>query len=210
MSCRRRTTDARRTCVRLRVVCLVSLSSGGSIPVPRKRRRTDRDRAAAAARRTADRLRALQREADSLAAQERTLLVELRKLEVDRQIAMEQLGRIERDRPTFRQKLDAAEARAAALARAAAEQRPDVEARLVQLYKLGRAGYWRLLLDVDDLRSLGRAYRTAAALTAIDRERVHRAPATLEALARERKSLQARADRARGASGRCRAPAPRG
>ena len=31
-------------------------------------------------------------------------------------------------------------------------ERPDVEARLVQLYKLGRAGYWRLLLDVDDLQ----------------------------------------------------------
>ena len=55
--------------------------------------------------------------------------------------------------------------------------RPDVEARLVQLYKLGRAGYWRLLLDVDDLRALGRAYRTAAALTASDRERVQAAPA---------------------------------
>ena len=35
---------------------------------------------------------------------------------------------------------------------------------MVQLYKMGRAGYWRLLLDVNSLRELGRAYRTAAAL----------------------------------------------
>jgi septal ring factor EnvC (AmiA/AmiB activator) len=52
---------------------------------------SDRERAGAAAKRTAERLRALQREADALAAQERTLLVELRKLEVDRQISVEQL-----------------------------------------------------------------------------------------------------------------------
>src|SRR5687768_16240148 len=58
----------------------------------------DRDRAAAAAKRTEDRLRALQREADALAAQERTVLVDLRKLEVERQISVEQLARIERDR----------------------------------------------------------------------------------------------------------------
>ena len=65
-------------------------------------------------------------------------------------------------------------ARAEALRKVADADRPDIEARLVQLYKLGRAGYWRLLLDVDDLRSLGRAYRTAAAMTHLDRERIQR------------------------------------
>ena len=60
----------------------------------------------------------------------------------------------------------------AALTGEAERQRPDVEARLVQIYKLGRAGYWRLLLDVRSLREVGRAYRTAAALGRIDRDRV--------------------------------------
>jgi septal ring factor EnvC (AmiA/AmiB activator) len=46
---------------------------------------------------------------------------------------------------------------------------------------------------VDDLRSLGRAYRTAASLTRLDRERVQEHQRTLEALARERKDLEARA-----------------
>ena len=70
--------------------------------------------------------------------------------------------------------------------------RPDIEARLVHLYRLGRAGYWRLLLDVDDLRSLGRVYRTAAAMTHLDRERIQSHKRTLDALAEERSRLQAR------------------
>jgi septal ring factor EnvC (AmiA/AmiB activator) len=156
--------------------------------------RSDRERAEAAAKRTAERLRALQREADVLAAQERTLLVELRKLEIDRQIAIENLARIDRDLAATGTKLDEAEAHAASLARTAAEQLPDVEARLVQLYKMGRAGYWRLLLNVEDLHALGRAYRTASMLTAIDRSRVAAYYATLDALAKERKTLQARTD----------------
>jgi len=158
-------------------------------PVPQ-----DRDRAAAAAKRTEDRLRALQREADALAAQERTVLMELRKLEVDRQISVEQLGRIERDRADVQKTLEAAEARAAALAQTAAAQLPDVEARLAQLYKMGRAGYWRLLLNVEDLQALGRAYRTASVMSEVDRARVREHYATLDALAAERKALHARAE----------------
>ena len=153
----------------------------------------DRERAAAAAARTEERLRALQREADALAAQERTVLVELRKLELDRQISIEQLAKIERDRGDVQRKLDAAEVRAAALAQSAAAQLPDVETRLVQLYKMGRVGYWRLLLNVDDLQTLGRAYRTASMLTAIDRARVAEHYATLDALAQERKALHEQA-----------------
>ena len=58
---------------------------------------------------------------------------------------------------------------------------------------MGHAGYWRMLLAVDDLRSVGRAYRTAAALTRIDRDRVQRHARTLELLAAERKALEAKA-----------------
>jgi septal ring factor EnvC (AmiA/AmiB activator) len=72
-------------------------------------------------------------------------------------------------------------------------QRPDVDARLVELYKMGHAGYWRLLLEVDNLRDLGRAYRTAAALGRIDRDRIDEHRRTLAALATERAQLDARA-----------------
>lgn len=154
---------------------------------------TDRQNADALSRRASDRLAALQREAEALAGQERTLLGELRKLEVEREIRIERLSTLEREAATVRGKLATAGARAAALTVEAERQRPDVEARLVRLYKLGRAGYWRLLLDVNSLREIGRAYRTAAALDRIDRDRVEEHRRTLAALTAERASLQARA-----------------
>jgi hypothetical protein len=87
------------------------LAAAAQTPQP-----SDRERADAAAKRTTDRLRSLQRESDALAAQERTRLFDLRKLEVDRQISVEHLARIERDRVETQKKLDAAEQRSAELA----------------------------------------------------------------------------------------------
>jgi hypothetical protein len=46
----------------------------------------DQAAADAASKRAAERIRALQKESDALATQERTLLVDLRKLEVDREL----------------------------------------------------------------------------------------------------------------------------
>ena len=152
----------------------------------------DRAQTEALARRAADRLAALQREAESLLKQERTLLAELRKLEIDREIKVEELAKIQRDTSYTREKLTATTAKTEKLQGEAERQRPDVEARMVQLYKMGRAGYWRLLLDVSSLREVGRAYRTAAALGRIDRDRVEEHRRTLAALNTERASLQAR------------------
>jgi septal ring factor EnvC (AmiA/AmiB activator) len=153
----------------------------------------DRSQTEAQAKRAAERLGALQREAESLAKQERSLLAELRKLEIDRAIKVEQLEQIERDAADVQQKLLTATDRAAALKGEAERQRPDVEQRLVQLYKMGRAGYWRLLLDVNNLRDVGRAYRTAAALGRIDRDRVNEHRQTMAELNKERATLQTRA-----------------
>ena len=55
----------------------------------------DRARTEALAARAADRLKTLQREADQLASQERTLLTDLRRLEVERQIKAEELHRVD-------------------------------------------------------------------------------------------------------------------
>jgi septal ring factor EnvC (AmiA/AmiB activator) len=153
----------------------------------------DRTRSQTTAQRATERIRALQRESDALASQEKTLLVELRALEVERQLKAEQLAAAERDLKDTRARLAATNERAAALRSSAESERPDVEARLVHLYKMGRAGYWKLLLDVDDLHALGRAYRTASAMNQLDRERVQAHQRTVEALARERQSLEAQA-----------------
>src|SRR5215470_9711430 len=57
----------------------------------------ERARTEALARRAAERLQSLQREADRLAADEKTLLGDLRKLDVDRQIRAEELKRVDAD-----------------------------------------------------------------------------------------------------------------
>jgi murein hydrolase activator len=147
----------------------------------------------AQAQRAAERLTALQHEAEALATQERSLLAELRKLEVDRAIKVAQLEQTEHQVAAVQAQLAASTLRTQALKGEADRQRPDVDARLVQIYKLGRAGYWRLLLDVKSLREVGRAYRTAAALGRIDRDRVEEHRLTMTALAKERAALQARA-----------------
>jgi septal ring factor EnvC (AmiA/AmiB activator) len=142
--------------------------------------------------RASERIRALQREAEALVTQESQLLVELRKLELERQIKVEEVASVGRQQAETTQRLNESAARAETLKKIADADRPDIEARLVHLYRLGRAGYWRLLLDVDDLRSLGRVYRTAAAMTHLDRERIQTHKRTLDALAEEQKTLQAR------------------
>jgi septal ring factor EnvC (AmiA/AmiB activator) len=161
---------------------------GAQAPAP-----PDKAQADALARRAADRLAALQRESESLARQEQTLLVELRKLEVERQMKATELAELDRQAGDVQARIAEAADRAKTLGAEAEAQRPDVEARLVQLYKMGHAGYWRMLLDVHDLRELGRAYRTAAALGRIDRDRIEEHRRTIADLAKERAALDARA-----------------
>ena len=190
-----------RTGVTLAIVVVVAIASIGVAldaqqPAdrgPASADATARQAAEALARRAADRLGSLQREAEALARQERTLLSELRKLEIDREIRIEQLSRVERDVADVQSKLAATATRTRALQGEADRQRPDIEARLVQLYKMGRAGYWRLLLDVKSLRDVGRAYGTASALGRIDRDRVEEHRRTVASLRAERAALEARA-----------------
>ncbi len=173
------------------LVVLIALLSGAlaaQAPAPAEKTRAD-----AATQRATERIRALQRESDALASQERSLLVELRKLEVERELKAAELARDQHELANTQAQIKATIARAAELRAAADAERPDVEARLVQIYKMGRAGYWRMLVAVDDLRSMGRAYRTAAALTRIDRDRVQQYARTIDALAAERTTLETRA-----------------
>jgi murein hydrolase activator len=166
------------------LACVLAISVFGQ-EQPARRAKTPAERAS-------ERIRALQREAEALVAQESQLLVELRKLELERQIKVEELGAIDKQQQETSRQLNESAARAESLRKVADADRPDIEARLVHLYELGRAGYWRLLLDVDDLRSLGRVYRTAAAMTHLDRERIQSHKRTLDSLAEERQRLQVR------------------
>jgi len=152
----------------------------------------ERARAEALARRAAERLQALQREADRLAADERTLLGDLRKLDVDRQIKAEELKRVDADAARVQSELDKTIARMDSLQASARSQVPELQQRLVEIYKLGQARYLRLLLSTPDLRGLGQATRTVAALAKLDRDRVATHAKTVADLETERRALQTR------------------
>ncbi len=143
-------------------------------------------------RRASERLRALQAEAEQLLSAEKTLLVELRRLEVERDIRLEEQREAEAGLAAATAELAATTAHLDALERAHAAQLPGLAARLREVYKLGQGGYLRMLLSVDDARDMGRAYRTVAALAALDRQRVRAHQTTVGSLREARKELVAR------------------
>jgi len=174
-----------------------------TICVPLTAQQNDRARTEALARRAGDRLASLQREADRLAAEESTLLNQLRKLEVDRELRAEELRRAQADTAKAQAAIDATTTRIQALEASEAAARPGLEARLVEIYKLGSARYARVLLATPDLRRLGQASRTVAALAKLDRERIAQHQRTLEEMRSSRATLEERkrqSDSARAAA----------
>ena len=152
----------------------------------------DRARTESQARRANERLIALQREADALAREERSLLGDLRRLEVERDLRTEQLRQIEADAQKVGLELGNTGNQIAELEEAIEASRPILEARMVELYKLGSAGYVRLLFNVSDLKELGRAYRMVAAVAAIDRRRAEQHRLNLVRLRAAHGSLEER------------------
>ena len=153
---------------------------------------TDRARAESQARRANDRQQALQREADGLASQERSLLVELRELEVARDLKAGQLKQIDGDTETVSRELGTIGNQIDALESQDSESRPALESRMVELYKLGSASYVRLLLNVADLKELGRAYRQVSALATLDRQRAMQHQRNLDQMKVARAALEQR------------------
>ena len=160
--------------------------------VPAFAQQADRARTEALSRRATERLQALQREADKLSADERTLLNDLRRLELDREIKAEELRQIAADGAKVAGELTANEERTHALEAQEASSRPELKSRLVDIYKLGQGRYLRLLLSTSDVRQVGQASRTLAALAKIDHDRVVSRQRTLDELKTSRRSLELR------------------
>ena len=152
----------------------------------------DRGQTEALARRATERLQALQREADRLASEERTLLGELRKLEIERQLRAAEMKRLDGDAAKVEAELAATSERMQALQTSEQAEQPELRARLVEIYKLGQARYLRMILSTPDLRNLGQATRTVAALAKLDRDRVASHQHTLSELKSTRDALQQR------------------
>jgi septal ring factor EnvC (AmiA/AmiB activator) len=151
-------------------------------------------------RRVADRIHALQQEAERLAAQSRTLVGELQKLEVERQLRAAEAAQAEAERTAAEHTLKEAADRLAALEAQREAQLPDLKTQLVDLYKRGHRGYASILFGGGDIRDLARATRAIAALASMNARRLAEHRQTIEALQREQarleqatKDLQARA-----------------
>jgi septal ring factor EnvC (AmiA/AmiB activator) len=150
-----------------------------------------RTRAAAQARRVDDRIRVLQSEADRLAAEARTLLGDLRTLEIEHQLQEERLREAQAASARARAAVEAADARFAALEQQRLSQLPELKVQLVDLYKRGRTGYTKLLFASTSARDFGRALRAVAALMRIHDSRIAMHRQTLDDLGRERAGLEA-------------------
>jgi septal ring factor EnvC (AmiA/AmiB activator) len=124
------------------------------------------------AERAQRRIRALQAEADRLAAQSRTVFGDLRRLELERVIKQDQLLNAERALVRTTADRDAAATRLKALEATRLAGTPGVAERLVELSKRGRAGYVQLLLASDNVRAMGRMARGVAAVAELDRLRL--------------------------------------
>lgn len=150
----------------------------------------ERPRADAITRRVNDRILTLQREADRLAGEARTLVGDLRKLEIDRDLQIEQLKEAQADVAAGQAAVQQVTDRLTTLEQARVAQLPTLKAQLVDVYKRGPAGYARLLFGVSGMREFGRATRAVAALARINEQRVEEHRRTLAAMRNERTALE--------------------
>jgi septal ring factor EnvC (AmiA/AmiB activator) len=150
-----------------------------------------RERAETQARRVNDRIQALQAEADRLTAEARTLVGDLRALEVEQQLQEERLREAQSASARARAAVQAADAQFSALEQQRLSQLPELKVQLVDIYKRGRTGYAKLLFESTSAREFGRSLRAVAALMRIHEGRVSTHRQTLEDLARKREGLDA-------------------
>ena len=145
------------------------------------------------AERITDRLRALQREAQRLAGESRTLVGDLRQREVDRDIKAAQLKQAEAAMADAEKALQSTTTRLSDLEVQRINQLPDLKTQLVDIYKRGRSGYARMLFSAGDLREFARATRAVSALSAINERRIEEHRKTVEAMRQERTAFEQKA-----------------
>src|SRR4249919_3165310 len=121
--------------------------------------------------RVTERMTALERESAALASQSRTLLGEVRKLEVERDLRTLQARQAEQSANIASRELVTIGRRLEALEAQRVDNLPALRQQLVDLYQRGQRAGWALLLNADGPREFGRASRAAAAL-AYRRQRV--------------------------------------
>ena len=145
------------------------------------------------AERITDRLRALQREAERLAGESRTLVGDLRQREIDRDIKAAQLKQAEAAMAEAEKALQSTTMRMSDLEVQRINQLPDLKTQLVDIYKRGRSGYARMLFSAGDLREFARATRAVSALSTINERRIEEHRKTVDAMRQERAAFEQKA-----------------
>ena len=143
-------------------------------------------------RRVLTRIRALEDEADRIAAQARGVVDAIHALEVERDQHQTAAARAAADARATDVERAAAHERLERLRQADAMDEPLIAARLVSLYKQGRGGYARLLLGAETLQEMGRAARTISTLVQQNAGRMTARLADIAAAAEQEEALTAR------------------
>jgi septal ring factor EnvC (AmiA/AmiB activator) len=139
-----------------------------------------------------ERRAALQKDLARLRAEERSLLGEVERLELEVRLRGEELRETQLVLQRTNEQMDVTVRRARELEASINAARPALAARARALYKLGELSYLRMLLSVDRPSDLFRGYRFVSALARRDNQRIAGFRADLAALAATRAELERR------------------
>jgi murein hydrolase activator len=143
-------------------------------------------------RKVQERRKALEKDLIRLRGQEKSLLGEVERLEVEVRLRGEELREIQIGLQRTQEQMEATVKRLGELEAQVERERPVLAARARALYKLGELSYLRLLLSVDRPSDIFRGYRFVTALARRDNQRIAAFRADLQTLAAVRVDLEAR------------------
>ena len=141
-------------------------------------------------RRVRERREVIERDLARLRGQERGLLAEVERLELEVRLRAEQLRETQLVLHKASEQMDATLRRLRDLEASVAQARPQLAARARALYKLGDLSYVRMLLSVERPQDMLRGYRFVSALARRDRERMAALRADLRSLSTTRGELE--------------------
>jgi septal ring factor EnvC (AmiA/AmiB activator) len=149
-----------------------------------------------ALKRVQERKALLERELTRLRGQEKSLLGEVERLELEVRLRSEELRETQAVLQKANAQLDVTTRDVRALETSIATERPVLAARARALYKMGDLSYLRLLLSVDRPSDIFRGYRLVTTVARRDNQRIARFRADLASLADRRARLEEETQRA--------------
>ena len=141
-------------------------------------------------RRVRERRLSIERDLARLRGQEKGLLAEVERLDLEVRLRTEQLRETQLVLGRANEQMDTTVRRVKELEGSVAQARPQLAARARALYKMGELSYLRMLLSVERPADMLRGYRFVSSLARRDREKMAALRADLGALATTRTDLE--------------------